>query len=154
MYRLLIMLFTATAIAFQAVASDASADEKKCSAANGRPSREQFAKIQATTIAADLELDEATTRTFVETYLRNQKEIWEIRPPKDAESDDTKNLTEAQAKKIITERFAHRQRMNKIQEKYYREYSKFLSQKQILRVYDHEHKMMERMMRRRQGKKR
>lgn len=47
-------------------------------------------KIQATTIAADLELDEATTRTFVETYLRNQKEIWEIRPPKDAESDDTK----------------------------------------------------------------
>ena len=74
MYRLLIMLFTATAIAFQAVASDASADEKKCSAANGRPSREQFAKIQATTIAADLELDEATTRTFVETYLRNQKE--------------------------------------------------------------------------------
>lgn len=99
MYRLLIMLITATAIAFQTVASDASADEKKCSGANGRPSREQFAKIQATTIAADLELDEATTRTFVETYLRNQKEIWKIRPPKDAESDDTKNLTEAQAKK-------------------------------------------------------
>ena len=94
------------------------------------------------------------SRTFVETYLRNQKEIWKIRPPKDAESDDTKNLTEAQAKKIITERFAHRQRMNKIQEKYYREYSKFLSQKQILRVYDHEHKMMERMMRRHHGKKR
>lgn len=44
--------------------------------------------------------------------------------------------------------------MNKIQEKYYHEYSKFLSQKQILRVYDHEHKMMERMMRRHHGKKR
>lgn len=155
MHRLLSILLTAVAITFSALASDAPADEKKCTEGSGRPPREQFAKIQAETIATDLELDETTTRRFVETYLKCQEEIWDSRPPKEMQKkgEDAKNLTEAQARKIITERFAHRARMNKIQDKYYREYSKFLTQRQILRVYDHEHKMMERMMRR-HGKKR
>ena len=50
-------------------------------------------------------------------------------------------------KKIIKERFEHRNRINAIQEKYYKEYSKFLNQRQILRLYDLENKMMRKMFR-------
>ena len=42
-------------------------------------------------------------------------------------------MTDAEAQQIIKERFAHRQKINEIQEKYYAEYSKFLTQKQILK---------------------
>ncbi len=44
------------------------------------------------------------------------------------------------------------EKFNDIQEKYYKEYSKFLSQLQIVELYDLERKQMDKM--RRQGKKR
>ena len=53
--------------------------------------------------------------------------------------DSTENTTK--------ERFEHRNKINAIQEKYYKEYSKFLNQRQILKLYELENKMMRKMFR-------
>lgn len=115
-----------------------------------RPSREQFAEAQAKKIAEELKLDENTSRQFVTTFTQCQKEIWASGPKNQQMKRDKKSsLTDEQARQIIMERFAHRQKINEIQEKYYAEYSKFLSQTQILRVYNIEKKMMDKMFRQR-----
>ncbi len=115
---------------------------------SGRPSREQFAEVQAKKIAEDLKLDENTTKQFVATFTQCQKEIWSSAPQKIRKDKDQKaSMTEAEATQIIKDRFAHRQKINEIQEKYYNEYSKFLTQRQILRVYNLEKKMMDKMFR-------
>jgi hypothetical protein len=61
-------------------------------------------------------------------------------------------MTEEEARQELTGRFEHWRKFNDIQEKYYKEYSKFLSQLQIVELYDLERKQMDKM--RRQGKKR
>ena len=109
---------------------------------SGRPSREQFAEVQAKKIAEDLKLDENTTKQFVATFTQCQKEIWSSAPQKIRKNKDQKaSMTEAEATQIIKDRFAHRQKINEIQEKYYNEYSKFLTQKQIARIYELDNQM-------------
>ena len=53
-------------------------------------------------------------------------------------------ITEDQAKKAIQEQFEHSQRILDLRKDYYAKYSKFLTQKQIKRVYDLEKKAMNR----------
>ena len=50
-----------------------------------------------------------------------------------------------ETKKSIKDRFEHSEKILKIREKYYKEYSKFLTQKQIQRVYELEQKTMKRL---------
>ena len=52
----------------------------------------------------------------------------------------------------MKERFAHSQKILNLREKYYGEYSKFLTQKQIQRVYQLERQMMQRLSKQRMGK--
>lgn len=113
------------------------------------PSREQFVQIQANEIATDLKLDETTARQFVATFTKCQQEIWNCGPKSEIgrKQRNTKVTTDAEAEKIIKERFEHRNKINAIQEKYYKEYSKFLNQRQILKLYDLENKMMHKMFR-------
>lgn len=51
----------------------------------------------------------------------------------------------------MKERFAHSQKILNLREKYYGEYSKFLTQKQIQRVYQLERQMMQRLSKQRMG---
>lgn len=57
-------------------------------------------------------------------------------PKRPANCAATKALTEAEAEQVLKERLEHRQKMLDLQEKYYKEYSKFLTQKQLLRVQE------------------
>lgn len=112
-----------------------------------RPARESFAKIQAQQIAEELALDDTKSDRFIELFSACQKEIWECSPKKKQKNNDKKGITEDEARKIIAERFAHRKKIDEIQERYYKEYSKFLTQKQILQIYNYEKRMMDRMFR-------
>lgn len=122
-----------------------------------RMSREQFAELQAKQIASELKLDEETTSKLIDTYCKCQKELWKIGPGhKRAQKGDAvkkrrMEMTEDEARRELTGRFEHWRKFNDIQEKYYKEYSKFLSQVQIVKLYDLERKQMDRM--RRQGKR-
>lgn len=105
-------------------------------------SREQLAEIQAKHIAEEAGMDEATTKRFVETYCQYQQEIWAIGPRNKRQG---RSLSDEESEEILKERFAHRQKVLDIQQKYYALYSQFLTQKQILQVNESEKQMMRRL---------
>lgn len=107
-----------------------------------RISREQLAEIQAKHIAEEAGMDEATAKRFVETYCQYQQEIWAISPRYKRQE---RSLSDEESEEILKERFAHRQKVLDIQQKYYALYSQFLTQKQILQVNESEKQMMRRL---------
>lgn len=113
-----------------------------------RLTREQLSEKQAKYIASDLALDDETTARFINTYTQCQKEIWALgsRPRRDD------NNNEEQIGQNIKKRFEMSEKILDIRQKYYKEYSKFLTQKQIQRVYKIEKNMMKRFAQRK-GKK-
>lgn len=115
-----------------------------------RMTREQLAETQAKYIAQEMAMDDTTTEKFVATFCQFQKEIWALGPrPKRGGT----GRTDAETEQAIKERFAHSQKILNLRQKYYGEYSKFLSQQQIVRVYELEKKMMDRLYHRSQKKK-
>ena len=105
-----------------------------------RMSREQLAEKQAKHIAHELAFDEATTQQFIETYCAYQQEVWALGPRPKAEP-----ANDEEAEQAIRERFERSQQILDLREKYYEEYSKFLSQQQIQRVYELERQAMNRL---------
>jgi len=110
-----------------------------------RISREELAEKQARHIAHDLALDEATTVKYIATYKACQQEVWALGPRVKRQQG---NATEAEAEQANKARFEQSEKILKIREKYYKEYSKFLTQKQIERVYELERKSMNRLAKR------
>lgn len=108
-----------------------------------RISREQLAETQARHIAQQLAFDDETTTKFVDTYSRCQKEVWSLAPRKRVGKGASKNDRETE--EAIEERFDRSQKLLDIRKKYYKEYSKFLTPKQIQRVYSIEKNMMKRL---------
>lgn len=114
-----------------------------------RMTREQLAETQAKYIAQEMGMDDTTTEKFVATFCQFQKEIWELGPrPK----RNVSGRTDAETEQAIKKRFAHSQKILNLRQKYYEEYSKFLSQQQIVRVYELEKKTMDRLYHRSQKK--
>lgn len=110
-----------------------------------RISREQLAEKQAQYIAKDLSLDNETTTKFINTYIKCQKEVWALGPRPRRNANSNEELTEQDIKK----RFEMSEKILDIRKKYYKEYSKFLTQTQIQRVYKMEKNMMKRFAQRR-----
>ncbi len=108
--------------------------------------RQQLAKAQANHIAEELDLNGKKRALFIQTYCNCQKEIWALGPKSTASKD--KNETETDARQSIRNRFDHSKRILAIREKYYEEYSKFLSQKEIEQVYELERQAMRRLSQR------
>ena len=109
-----------------------------------RISREQLAEKQAQYIAKDLSLDNETTTKFINTYIKCQKEVWALGP----RPRRNLNGNEEQTEQDIKKRFEMSEKILDIRKKYYKEYSKFLTQKQIQRVYEIEKNMMKRFAQR------
>ena len=107
-----------------------------------RMSREQLAEAQAKHIAHDMALDDATTQKLVKTYCDYQKDVWAIGPKR---NDRKADMTDAEVEQAIKARMERSQKILDLREKYYKEYSKFLTPKQILRVYDLENQTMKRL---------
>lgn len=120
-----------------------------------RLTREELADKQARHIAQTMAFDDATTKQFVETYTACQKEIWALGPRmNDARKQaNAQQQTEAEAKEDIALQFERSEKLLQIRQKYYAEYSKFLTQNQIKRVYVLERRMMKRLANHRPARK-
>lgn len=118
--------------------------------AKQRMSREQMAETQAKHIAADLNLTGKTYDRFVETYENYKKELWQT-APKCRKKNCRNSETEEQAAEKMRKRFERSQKVLDIRNKYYQEFSKFLTQKQIEQMYEKERKMMKRLSERRRA---
>ena len=110
-----------------------------------RISREQLAEVQAKHIANELAFGDAVTEKFVNTYCNYQKEIWALGP---RQRPNKQGLSEQENEERIKQRFAMSEQILKIRQKYYTEYSKFLTQAQIIKVYEQERKMRTRLAKR------
>ena len=107
-----------------------------------RMSREQLAEVQAKHIAGELAFSDAVTGKFVKTFCDCQKEIWALGPrPRPGKQ----GMSEQENEERLKQRFAMSEKILNIRQKYYKEYSKFLSQAQIEKVYEQERKMMNRL---------
>jgi hypothetical protein len=115
-----------------------------------RISREQLAEKQATYISNQLALDDVTGKRFITTYCNCQKEIWALGPRMGKRNP---NATEQETEEQIKKHFEFSQKILNIRQKYYAEYSKFLTQKQIQQVYQLEKQMMQKFAKKHQGKK-
>ncbi len=107
-----------------------------------RMSREQLAEVQAKHIAGELAFSDAVTEKFVKTFCDCQKEIWALGP---RPRPDKQAMSEQENEERIKQRFAMSEKILNIRQKYYKEYSKFLTQAQIEKVYEQESKMMKRL---------
>lgn len=115
-----------------------------------RLTREQLAEKQAQHIAKDLALDNETTTKFINTYIKCQKEVWALGP----RPRRNLNSNEEQTEQDIKKRFEISEKILDIRKKFYKEYSKFLTQTQIQRVYKMEKNMMKRLAQRRGNRNR
>ena len=107
-----------------------------------RISREQLAEVQAKHIANELAFGDDVTEKFVKTFCDCQKEIWALGP---RQRPNKQGMTEQENEDRIKQRFAMSEKILNIRQKYYKEYSKFLTQAQIEKVYEQERKMMNRL---------
>ena len=112
-----------------------------------RMSREQLSEAQARHIAHDLALDDATTQKFVKTFCDYQKEVWAMGPKVKAPKKKAE-MTDAETDQVIKARMERSKKILDLREKYYKEYSKFLTPRQIQRVYELEKKSMKRLQKR------
>ncbi|MFV0290196.1 MAG: hypothetical protein ACK5IJ_04755 [Mangrovibacterium sp.] len=107
-----------------------------------RMTREELAVAQAKYIAKEMALNDTNATKFIATFCQFQKEIWALGP---RPQGDISDRTDAEAEQALKERFAHSQKILNLREKYYEEYSKFLSPTQIAEIYELERKMMSRL---------
>lgn len=112
---------------------------------------EKMAEFQANRLSNELGLDDATSAKFVEVYKKYMKALGEVHmefakkfrmdkseaPQKsDNKKPDFKPLTDAQVDQMMKDRFAISRKTLDVREKYYEEFRKFLSPKQVQKVYD------------------
>jgi len=142
-----ILLTTIMMVAFSTAVSAQEAAGQQ-SSKKQRMSREQMAEMQAKHIARQLALDDATSQKFIETFSAYQKEVWALRPQGKGKHKNRAEMTDAEAEKAIKDQFDHSQKVLSLRQEYFNKYSKFLTAKQIQRVYELEKQSMNRLAKR------
>lgn len=114
-----------------------------------RPTPEQVAQMQTNQMVKALMLDDATAAKFTPVYEKYLKELRECRmmnrkakaeKAKGTEADAKKevqrpSMTDAEIATMLRNQFTQSRKVLDVREKYYNEFSKILSQKQIMRIY-------------------
>ncbi len=123
---------------------NAQADKPKGKREHNRPTMEQIIQMQSQRIVDELGLDDKTAAKFAEVYKKYMKEMDDLRKQYMPEKSDfkkdkpsmPKSLTDAEVDKMMRNRFAQARKMLDVREKYYDEFRKFLSPKQVQKVYN------------------
>ncbi len=105
-----------------------------------KPSQTEMAQKQATRIANELGFTDGTRDRFIATFVNCQQELWNLR--KGQRPKKAGQLTDEQADSVVKARFDFSERTLELRRKYYAEYRKFLTPRQILQVYDQEKAIM------------
>ena len=123
---------------------NAQANKPKEKREHKRPTMEQISEMQSRRIVDELGLDDKTAVKFTDVYKKYMKEMNDLRlknmPKKsDMKKDEPnkpKSFTDAEVDKMMRNRFTQARKMLDIREKYYNEFRKFLSAKQVQKVFD------------------
>lgn len=102
-----------------------------------RMSVEQLTELRAKRIAQALALDDATAQKFITTFCACQKELYAAnKAMKGNKGKKRSEMTDAEIETIQKDRFKQSRKLLDLREKYYGEYRKFLSARQVQRVYE------------------
>jgi len=114
-------------------------NEQRSKRQESRPTFEQREQRQCNKMVKELMLDDVTSAKFIPIYKQYLEEIRTCKFSKYKKSmKKGKNKitqTDADIEKMIKNQFAQTRKMVDIQEKYYTEFQKVLTPKQILRIY-------------------
>lgn len=147
-----------------------SAQNKDNKERKQRPTQEQMMQMQTNQMVKTLMLDDATAAKFTPVYEKYLKELRECRmmnrKPKTEKAQGTSAtdkkdtprpaMTDEQIATMLKNQFTQSRKMLDIREKYYNEFSKILSQKQIMKIYQQEKSNMNKFKKefdRRKGQK-
>lgn len=155
------MLLVACIIGAQSMSAQNREPGKK---PHRRMSVEQMSEMQANKIANNLGLDDKKTARFKEVYKKYTRELndlWKKNKPekpkvKPGEDKVRPTLSDAEVDKMMRTRFVISRKMLDIREKYYNEFRKFLSPKQVQKIFDkgvENHGRFQKEMNRRAGMK-
>ena len=102
-----------------------------------RMSVEQLTELRAKRIAQALALDDATAQKFTTTFCACQTELYAAnKAMKENKGKKRSEMTDAEIETIQKDRFKQSRKLLDLREKYYGEYRKFLSARQVQRVYE------------------
>ena len=102
-----------------------------------RMSVELLTELRAKRIAQALALDDATAQKFTTTFCACQKELYAAnKAMKENKGKKRSEMTDAEIETIQKDRFKQSRKLLDLREKYYGEYRKFLSARQVRRVYE------------------
>ena len=136
-----------------------------------RPTQEQMVQMQTNQMVKTLMLDDATAAKFTPVYEKYLNELRECRmmnrkpraeKAQGAEANakregQRRSMTDTEIAAMLKNQFAQSRKMLDIREKYYNEFSKILSQKQIMKIYQQEksnaNKFKKEFDRRKKGRK-
>ena len=135
------MLLVACIVGAQSMSAQSREPSKK---PHKRMSVEQMGEMQANKIAMNLGLDDKTTVRFKDVYKKYTQELndlWKKNRPekpkvKPGEGEPRPMPTDAEVDKMMRERFAISRKMLDIREKYYDEFRKFMTAKQVQKIFD------------------
>ena len=105
-----------------------------------RPTPEQMMQRQANQMVKTLMLDDATAAKFTPVYEGRMMNRHERNRRNNAEAKQTAKPvpTDAEIEKQIKDQFAQSRKILDVREKYYNEFRKILSPKQIMKIYQTE----------------
>lgn len=135
MKRIISFLFLCTVLLFSATTATAQHGKRG-------GNREHFAETQARQIANRLNLDEGKTRQLVDTYKQYYQEVWELKSQQGKRGNHGK-----EADQVMQDRFDRSQKLLNLRKKYYHHYQKFLTNQQIMDMYDLERDMFRNLQR-------
>ncbi|MDE6334101.1 MAG: hypothetical protein K2L77_05580 [Muribaculaceae bacterium] len=107
------------------------------SANPGNDSREEYVRSRACHFADKIGLDDATAEKFVKLFIENQREKWTLQPDRTTRKKQSYK-TDAQIDSAINAQFKTSQKILDIRKKYYKEYRKLMTAKQVQMLYDEE----------------
>lgn len=112
-----------------------------------RLTREQLAEKQARHMARNLALEPKTADRFVHTYCEYQREVWAL-GPRIQRSDRDGMGAEKASQEALQQRFERSRKLLDLREKYYKTFSRFMTQQQIEQMYRLEKQNMRRLAKR------
>jgi len=114
-------------------------NEQKSKRQENRPTFEQVEQKQCNRMVKELMLDDVTSAKFIPLYKQYLEDIRAcklLKYKRDMKERNNKVAqTDEEIEKMIKDQFEQTRKMVDIQEKYYNDFQKILTPKQILRIY-------------------
>ena len=137
--KYLVMMVVAVLMGTQ-VMNAQNQDEQGKKRGHKRMTMEQMVNMQGNKIVDELGLDDKTSAKFMDVYKKYMTEMNDLRKeymPKRPEPGKAPSMpTDDEVDKMMRDKFKVGRKMLDIREKYYDEFRKFLSPKQVQKIYD------------------